>query len=77
MSGKRADQGFKQEAWVQALANVQAVTPANIRNLLTIDKLKSKESNFKGLYKDWKWLVAQSGFGVHPETRRVTALDDA
>ncbi|KAK9342185.1 hypothetical protein V1522DRAFT_461035 [Lipomyces starkeyi] len=42
-NGKRADSGFKQEAWVDAL-----------------EKLKSKESNYKAYYKDWKWLIETS-----------------
>ncbi|KAK9326663.1 hypothetical protein V1520DRAFT_120599, partial [Lipomyces starkeyi] len=27
--------------------------------------------------KDWKWLIGQSGFGIHPETRCVTAAPEA
>ncbi|KAN0071278.1 hypothetical protein V8E54_010709 [Elaphomyces granulatus] len=38
-------------------------------NTFLIRELKSKESNHKALYKDWKWLIAQSGFGIHPKTR--------
>lgn len=76
-AGKRADQGFKTEAWAEALSKVQAVAPAKIKPLLTVAKLKSKESNYKALYKDWKWLISQSGFGIHPETRVVTASAEA
>lgn len=76
-AGKRADQGFKTEAWVDVLSKVQAVAPAKTRPLLNLSKLKSKESNYKALYKDWKWLIAQSGFGIHPETRVVTASAEA
>jgi Myb/SANT-like DNA-binding domain len=76
-AGKRADQGFKTEAWVDALSKVKAVAPAKVKPLLTLAKIKSKESNYKALYKDWKWLIAQSGFGIHPETRVVTASAEA
>ncbi|KAK9327532.1 hypothetical protein V1520DRAFT_393817 [Lipomyces starkeyi] len=38
---------------------------------------KSKESNYKAYYEGWKWLIGQSGFGIHPETRRVTAAAEA
>jgi Myb/SANT-like DNA-binding domain len=67
-TGKRADSGFKQEAWVDALGVVQSRAPLSMRPLLTIEKLKNKESNFKALYRDRKWLLGQSGFGVHPDT---------
>jgi hypothetical protein len=76
-SGKRADSGFKQEAWVHALEAVRSISPLNIHHLLSIEKLKSKESNYKAYYKDWKWLIGQSGFGIHPETRCVTASAEA
>jgi Myb/SANT-like DNA-binding protein len=76
-AGKRADQGFKTEAWVEVLSKVKAVAPAKVKPLLTLAKIKSKESNYKALYKDWKWLISQSGFGIHPETRVVTASVEA
>jgi hypothetical protein len=31
--------------------------------VIEISQLKNKESNYKALYKDWKWLKEQSGFG--------------
>ena len=75
--GKRADSGFKQEVWVDALNEVRLRAPDHIRDLLTLDKLKNKESNYKALYKDWKWLTSQSGFGRHPDTGVVTASKEA
>ncbi|KAK9326509.1 hypothetical protein V1520DRAFT_358945, partial [Lipomyces starkeyi] len=27
------------------------------QHVLSIEKLKSKESNYKAYYKDWKWLI--------------------
>ncbi|ODQ76035.1 hypothetical protein LIPSTDRAFT_224306 [Lipomyces starkeyi NRRL Y-11557] len=47
------------------------------QHVLSIEKLKSKESNYKAYYKDWKWLIGQSGFAIHPETRCVTAAPEA
>lgn len=76
-SGKRADSGFKLEAWTEALEVVKSTAPITMRPLLTIEKLKNKELNTKAQYKDWKWLIGQSGFGIHPETRCVTASDEA
>jgi hypothetical protein len=76
-AGKRADSGWKSEAWGEILSAVLVVTPDRQKDLLTMDKLKSKESNYKALYKDWKWLTTQSGFGIHPETRVVTASNEA
>jgi Myb/SANT-like DNA-binding domain len=76
-SGKRADSGFKYEAWIDALEAVRSRAPSSIHPLLSIEKLKSKESNTKASYRDWKWLIGQSGFGLHPETRVVTASNEA
>jgi hypothetical protein len=75
--GKRADSGWKNEAWVELLPQVVETTPGRYRELLTIEKLKSKEQNIKSLYKDWKWLISQSGFGIHPETRCITGSNEA
>ena len=49
--GKKADSGFKSEAWIKVL-EVQSKTPTNLLPLLHIDKCKNKESNYKALYKD-------------------------
>ena len=75
--GKRADSGQKNEAQVELLPQVVETTPARYRQLLTIEKLKSKEQNIKSLYKDQKWLISQSGFGLHPETRCITGSNKA
>ena len=48
-AGKRADSGWKSEAWGEALNAVLAVTPHRQKDLLTLDKIKSKESNYKAL----------------------------
>jgi hypothetical protein len=74
--GKRADSGYKSEAWNKCFNAVEAEYTGN-PSLLTIEKLKSKLSNYQQLYKDWRWLLGQSGFGLHPETRVVTASSEA
>jgi hypothetical protein len=51
-SGKRADSGFKLEAWTEALEVVKSTAPITMRPLLTIEKLKNKELNTKAQYKD-------------------------
>lgn len=50
--GKRADSGFKQEAWVEVLKEVKLRAPPFIQELLTIKKCKNKELNYKGNYRD-------------------------
>jgi hypothetical protein len=74
--GKRADSGYKSKAWNKCFNTVEAKYTGN-PSLLTIDKLKSKLSNYQQLYKDWRWLLRQSGFGLHPETRVITASSEA
>lgn len=73
--GKRADNGFKKEAWESVLREVQRVYigpyPISLR------KIKAKEQTYKAYYKDWKYLCDQSGFGWDEETRMITAPDQA
>lgn len=60
--GKRADSGYKKEAWKYACEQVQEV--AGSAMIMTEEKCKSKHDSFK---KDWKTyitLIEQSGFGV-------------
>jgi hypothetical protein len=57
---KRADLGFKSEAWAIRDA-VQGVYTGHL--VIEVLQLKSKESNYKALYKDWKWLKDQSRYG--------------
>jgi hypothetical protein len=76
--GKRADAGFKSKAWVAVLAAVQAkYNLGSSKKKLTVAQLKNKESNYRGLFKDWVYLMDQSGFGKHLETRCVTATKEA
>jgi hypothetical protein len=69
--GKRADMGFKSEAWTVVRDAVQEVYTGSL--VIEVLQLKSKESNYKVLYKDWKWLKDQSGFGRDPDTGAITA----
>ena len=73
--GKRADSGFKKEAWESVLKEVQEVYTGPYP--IPLQKVKQKEQTFKGLYKDWKFLRDQSGFGWDEETRMITASDQA
>jgi Myb/SANT-like DNA-binding protein len=70
-NGKRADMGFKTEAWAIVQDAVQEVYLGYL--VIEVSQLKSKESNYKALYKDWKWLKEQSGFGQDPTTGAITA----
>lgn len=73
--GKRADSGFKKEAWESVLREVQEVYTGPYP--IPLQKVKQKEQTFKGLYKDWKFLRDQSGFGWDEESRIITASDQA
>jgi len=48
--GKRADMGFKSEAWIVVRNVVQDVYIGPI--VIEVSQLKNKESNYKALYKD-------------------------
>jgi Myb/SANT-like DNA-binding domain len=71
--GKRADSGFKKEAWVACCEAVTTVTT----QLVTIDKCKGKVDTMKGLWRDFTWLKDQSGFGYDEATGLVQAGDVA
>jgi hypothetical protein len=73
--GKRADSGFKKEAWDSVLKEFQEVYTGPYP--IPLQKVKQKEQAFKALYKDWKFLRDQSGFGWDEETRMITASDQA
>ena len=73
--GKRADSGFKKEAWDSVLKEVQAVYTGPYT--IPLQKVKQKEQTFKRYYKDWKFLRDQSGFGWDEETAMITAPDQA
>jgi hypothetical protein len=72
---KRADSGFKKEAWDSVLREVHEVYIGPYP--IPLQKIKQKEQTFKGLYKDWKFLRDQSGFGWDEETRMITASEQA
>ena len=70
--GKRADSGFKKEAWVAVCAMVQTVTTQPLIEL----QCKTKMETLKDLWKGLNWLLDQSGFGYDEEAKLVTALDN-
>jgi hypothetical protein len=59
--GKPADSGFKKEAWDSVLREVQLVYLGSYS--LPLQKIAQKEQAYKALYKDWKFLRDESGFG--------------
>ena len=53
-NGKRANSGFKKEAWDSVLKEVQLVYTGSIT--IPLQKVKAKEQLFKSYYKDWRFL---------------------
>ena len=70
-AGKRADSGFKKEAWVVVLIAVQAISPSSISDR----QVKSRVDWFKSLWKEWCALEDNSGFGWDEPTQLFTAED--
>jgi hypothetical protein len=71
--GKRADSGFKKEAWIaacDAIADSSGYT-------VTVDQCKSKADSQKALWRQFNWLKDQSGFGYDEETGLITAGEQA
>ena len=50
-SGKRAESGFKKEAWTQAMNDVK--TAAHSSDVITPEKIKNKLQSLKQLWKEW------------------------
>jgi hypothetical protein len=68
--GKRADSGFKKDAWIAALTAVEAVTT---RQDITLQRCKNKVESFKKYWRGFNTLRDQSGFGYNEETGLIEA----
>jgi hypothetical protein len=73
--GKRADTGFKKEAWVIVSAAVQNSYRGPLT--ITLKQLKNKECAVKALFRDWVFLRDQSGFRWNKETQMIKAAPQA
>lgn len=71
--GKRADSGFKKEAWIACCAAIEITTGL----LVTVEKCKGKVDTMKALWRELNWLKDQSGFGWNDNTGLVEAGDQA
>jgi Myb/SANT-like DNA-binding domain len=71
-NGKKADSGFKKEAWVAVLFAVLEITTQQV----TIQQCKNKADALKAQWKDLCYLREQSGFGWDDENNMVEAPDD-
>jgi hypothetical protein len=69
--GKRADSGYKKEAWVATLSAVQAVYIGPIQ--IQEAQIKSRIDWCKALWKEWCSLEDNSGFGWDEPTQLFTA----
>src|SRR5438045_8256108 len=78
--GKRADSGFKKEAWMAVLPSIQAlVTQKDDKgNLcqLTQTQASNKTLEFKTLYIEWQLLCEATGFGWDEDAGIPTAPDN-
>jgi hypothetical protein len=72
-AGKRADSGFKKEAWIAVLIAVQVVYSGPIR--IQESQAKTRIDWCKGLWKEWCSLEENSGFGWDEPTQLFTAED--
>ena len=73
--GKRADTGFKQEAYIAVLDQINAVNKGEVP--IDLERAKNKLSEYKGLYILWKLLLSYSGWSLNPETCVIEAPDEA
>ncbi|ETI42396.1 hypothetical protein F442_12389 [Phytophthora nicotianae P10297] len=71
-AGKRADSGFKKEAWTEALAAFNN----RFQTKLSRQQIKSKLTALKGIYTSIKAMLDASGFGWDDE-RHVVLVHDS
>jgi hypothetical protein len=69
-NGKRAENGFKSDAWTACVDAIIART-AHCQGVVTTDKCKSKMEAMKALWRELNWLKDQSGFGWDEATGLV------
>jgi hypothetical protein len=69
--GKRADSGFKKEAWVGVLDYIAQ----EIGQVLSLERRKNKLDALKTYWRGFNFLKEQSGFGYNEETSLITAPD--
>jgi Myb/SANT-like DNA-binding protein len=67
--GKRADSGYKKEAWAAAITQVEHATS----RVVTLEQCKNKIDTMKGHWRLFNWLKEQSGFGYNDETGLIEA----
>lgn len=73
--GKRADMGWKSEAWGPVVAAVQEIYDGPV--VITKSHCQAKEGSYKAHYKDHLWLEKQSGFTFNHETGCFDAAPEA
>lgn len=71
--GKRADSGFKKEAWTACSDVIKNTTG----QFVSIEKCKNKVEAMKASWRDLNWLKDQSGFGWDEKTGLVQASNQA
>ncbi|ETI38258.1 hypothetical protein F442_15795 [Phytophthora nicotianae P10297] len=71
-AGKRADSGFKKEAWTEALAAFNN----RFQTKLSRQQIKSRLTALKGIYTSIKAMLDASGFGWDDE-RHVVLVHDS
>jgi hypothetical protein len=70
--GKRADSGFKKEAWTAVLAEVRKRTTQQV----TVERCKNKVDVMKTYWRGFNYLKNQSGFGFNETTGLIEASDE-
>jgi hypothetical protein len=70
--GKRADSGFKKEAWTAVLAEVYKRTTQKF----TVERCKNKVDIMRTYWRGFNYLKNQSGFGFNEKTGLIEASDE-
>lgn len=70
--GKRADSGFKKEAWTAVLAEVYKRTTQKP----TVERCKNKVDIMRTYWRGFNYLKNQSGFGFNEKTGLIEASDE-
>lgn len=73
--GKRAESGWKSEAWAVVVEAIQAVSPSGTAEV-AMAKGKSKIQDFKKQWQSWEHCLSISGFGWDEGRQCITASDE-
>ena len=73
--GLQADSEWKPLVWNRLIRKIEVIYTEHVKSI-SIEKIQTKNCQFKKLYNDWKTLRSQSEFGWDKETRMIIVSNE-